>query len=459
MQKLLFAFCCAGSVWAWWSTPVNLGIDGVHDFNPQVCREQVLNGMRIVLVWESFLDGNMDILSRFSEGLTWSDTFRITSDLGHDVFPRVAYDGVRDCFWCVWSHNSAGDGDIFISQGNETTGWSVPFQLTSGPLDDQLPAVCVSSDTVWVVWQRGDMVGGAPSCMNIHACYYDGTTWSAPCALTNDADLVNRSAEICMWYGQPLVVWERSGDIYYCEYQNGSWQMPQSITSDVYEDVNPEVAALWSVWVVWQTDRDGNQEIYTTACDNFSIHERMTFHDSVDNTPSPLQFIAIGRQVGPPITAFSSTRSGNGDIYTHFSLGYPGDTLIRVDTSSAADVKPVMTGNILYLWVIWQTERSGDWGIYGSYIFLDQVKELDVGRPLSAVHISPNPAKRSCTIHSPVPVRRVRIFDALGKLVRAVEVKDRSEIELSLAGMSAGIYFIRASNADSETTCKIVISR
>lgn len=463
MKKLLLAVFCASIALAWWSPPIDLGINGVNDINPQACRVQVLNDLWIVVVWESYLDGNADIFSRFSDGSTWSDTFRITTDVGQDVSPRVAYDYTRDCFWCVWRRGISGNDGIYVSQGNEITGWSLPYQLTSDPLLEYLPSICVISDTIWVVWQRGMLFGDSISYMNIYASYYDGNVWSAPYPLTNDSNVVNCNAKIGMWYGHPLVVWEKYGDIYYCEYLNGSWQIPQPITNDAYEDVNPEIAAFMEylgVWVVWQTNRDGNYEIYTTAFDTFDVHYRKTFNDSTDMMPSPLQFIAVSRQDGPPITAFSTNRNGNDDIYTLFSLGYPGDTLIQVDTSHADDVSPVMTGSIMYLWVVWQTNRNGDWDIYGSYIFIGGIEEQGLNVSRSTPHISPNPTKTLFTLHSPTPVQRIRIYDVLGKLVRAstfAEFKDKKEI--SLMGINSGVYFVKVTTDENEFIRKMIVTK
>jgi hypothetical protein len=461
MQKLSLVLLFTGISSAWWSPPIDFGIDGVDDIKPQVCRVQVLWDLQIAVVWESYVDGNADVFSRFGDGATWSDTFRVTNDISDDIYPRMAYDDVRDCFWCAWQRHSAGSDEIYISQGNENTGWSAPYQLTSDPLVDSLPSVCVVNNNVWVVWQRGEIVNESTSFMNIYASYYDGTAWSAPYPLTADSNLVNRNAKINIRYDHPLVVWEKAGDIYYCEYLNGSWQTPQPITNDVYDDVNPEIASLgYGVWIVWQTNRDGNYEIYTTSCDTFNIHHRKTFSDSADVTPSPIQFIAIGRQDGPPITAFSSNRDGNDNIYTLFCLGYPGDTLVQVDNSDAGDIQPVMTGNILYLWVIWQTDRDGDWDVYGSYIYLDAVQEQVVGVSRSVPHILPNPSRTLCTVHSPVPINCIKIYDALGKLVRTSPVSNGGErIEISSRELNSGVYFVTISNADSEFTTKLIVTR
>ncbi|MBE0432224.1 T9SS type A sorting domain-containing protein [candidate division WOR-3 bacterium] len=465
MKRLLLAMFCVGNAWAWWSPSIDLGLSGVDDIHPQACRVQSHGYGRLAMVWESYLDGNADIVSRFSSGPAWSDTFRVTADPGHDICPSIAYDYTRDCFWCVWRRYGAAGAGIYVAQGNEMTGWSAAYQLTSDTLFEDLPSVCVIHDTVWIVWQRGALFGDSISFMNIHAAYYDGSVWSPPCPLTSDSNVINRRAKVGMRYPHPLVVWERDGDIYYCEHIGGSWHTAQPVTADIHENINPDLAHGGDLfgagaWIVWQTDRDGNYEIYTTAYDTFDVHYRVTFNDAADITPSPLQFQAATRQGGPPVTAFSSDRNGNQDIYTHFNLWPSWDTLLQVDTSQVDDISPVMTASPHYLWVIWQTDRDGDWDIYGSYMGIGGIEEHGLAAMRSAPHIFPNPAKASFILHSAMPVQGIRIYDVLGRLVRTrVFAEFRGMEEISLTGVNAGVYFVIVATNEDEFISKIIVTK
>ncbi|MGB3478266.1 MAG: hypothetical protein WBB67_03805, partial [bacterium] len=378
MKKLLLLFLFVHLLFGyWWSTPQNLGITGADDINPQACRLQLMFYPRTCLVWQTDLNGNWDIFSRFSYGGTWGDTLRVTTDVSTDSCPSVAYDFSRDCFWCAWQNNSTGYWDIFVAQTDTSGGWLSPYQLTTSDADDESPSVYVDFDTVWVVWQHS-----VTDSTNIYSTYYDGTTWATPAPITSDSNVSNIHPKINGRYDHPFVTWQRNDDIYYSDYLGGAWQSPQPITTDPGNDHNPEVASntgpavppfTYGVWVVWQSDRDGNHEIYTTAYDTLDVHYRLTFDDSTDITPSPLYFLALVEQNSPSVTAFSTNRNGNWDIYTYFDDWM--DTLIIVDTDSSEYILPVMTGGDLYIWVLWQSDRNADWDIYGSYIFVGGVEE------------------------------------------------------------------------------------
>lgn len=484
----LFSIGLVQGWWWWWSMPENLGIVGSDDVNPQACRAHLLFYYpRTCVVWQSDFDGNWDIFSRFSEGGSWSDILRITNGSYGDVDPSVAYDYTRSCFWCVWQYE-APNQDIYISQGDAVSGWLPPYRLTDDLLDDRLPSIRCINDTVWVVWTRGVSFGDSISYSNIYSCYYGGTSWSIPTPLTDDSTIVNWDPKINVRYNHPFVVWERAGDIYYSEYLYGSWQTPQPITDDPHEDINPEIASesddgySYGIWVVWQTNRDGNYEIYLTGYDSLDVHYRKTFHDSADITPSPLFFWAFTRQGGPPITALSTNRNGNYDIYVLFS--YWQDTLIPVDTSSAHDILPVTSGEDLYVWVLWQTDRHGEWDIYGSYTYVGGVEESHVYniRTNDNLTITPNPFSKKTNIkystghsaQSSVPegqksssYRRdieLKIYNVNGRLVRQF---DYTTIELSNrivwdgtddngSRLPGGIFFIQLRNQREIITKKIV---
>ena len=72
--------------------------------------------------------------------------------------------------------------------------------------------------------------------------------------------------------------------------------------------------------------------------------------------------------------ALSSNRDGNYDIYAYHD--YPwDDTLLPVDTDLSEEINPVMTGVDVWVWILWQSNKNGDWDIYGSNIFLELFKK------------------------------------------------------------------------------------
>ncbi|NOR17426.1 T9SS type A sorting domain-containing protein [candidate division WOR-3 bacterium] len=480
MKKIFVIVFLINISFAWWSSPVNLGISGADDINPQTCRVQLIFYPQTSLVWQTNLSGNWDVFSRFSYGGTWNDTLRITTDIACDSCPSVAYDFTRDCFWCAWQNNSAGNWDIYVSQSN-IDAWSTPYQLTTSSADDELPSVYVNLDTVWLVWQRA-----VTDSVNIYSAYYDGTTWATPSPITDDANINNIRPKINGRYDHPFLVWQREDDIYYSEFLSGVWQSPQPITTDPGNDCNPELANIcepawppytYGVWVVWQSDRDGNYEIYTTAYDTLDVHYRLTFNDSVDITPNPLFYMALVEQSMPAVTAFSTNRDGDYDIYTYFDYWYI-DTLIPVDTTNSEDILPVMTGGDVYIWVLWQTNRNTDWDIYGSSIFVGGVEESNAydTKTVAKLTINPNPFKQITEIRYQIgidsrqkSVVSMNIYDVTGRLV-----KNFSRLTLDaqrptflfwdgtdIHGQSLpqGIYFVQLKNKTETLTEKVVLTR
>lgn len=468
MEKI-FLFLFSINVLFAWSPPQNLGISGADDMNPQTCRRLE----PACLVWQSNISGNWDIFSRFSHLGAWSDTFRITTDIGSDINPSVAK---GNAFWCVWQNNGAGNWDIYAAYGDTLNGWSTPYQISTDPAEEENPSVYVSSDTVWAVWQKTLVES-----VNIYVSFYDGSTWSSPIPLTIDSGgISNISPKINGHNTDPFVVWEREGDIYYTEYIDGVWQIPQSITADVHNDINPEIATTlgYDVCVVWQSDRDGNYEIYATDTDNFGIHYRLTFHDSVDATPSPLSYIEIGttHRYGPSFTAFSTKRNGNYDIYSYFSGN--GSNIIPVDTCDAEDVLPTTTqSSNLYLWVLWQTDRNTDLDIYGSYIDMGNAVEESNSYGIHSTNsltIKPNPFRQITYIRYRNEVISLKIYDATGRLINQLMLYTSTHAQWGGANspvnqvswdgtdqngkrLSEGVYFVQLKTQSGINTQKVVL--
>ena len=471
MRHILCSLCLVGSLFAWWSTPQNLGISGADDIYPQACKRQTFD-YPSCLVWQTNLNGNWDIFSRFSGIRSWGDTVRVTSSGAADQYPSVAYDYSRNCYWCVWQHRNVNNWDIYVARGDTLNGWLTPYQLTTDTRDDSLPSVYVNNDTVWVVWQRYP---------NIISAYYEGTTWSTPIRITNDSTFWNMHPEMHSRHNRPFVVWQRAAEILYSEFISGSWQTPQQVAS-VLGVCYPKVTNQhdsWGpntrgVWVVWADSQDGNYEVYTTGCDTLDVHYRLTYNDSADITPAPLYYIALIAETGPVNTAFSTNRNGNYDIYTHFGSWSIRDTVIPIDTTSSEDILPVMAGGYEYVWTLWQSDRNTDWDIYGSYISVGGVEGGDKRNLVSSIlSVTPNPFRQSTRImlntRNKTEDVKVKIYNSAGMLVKEIPLPGAYSllpIVVSWDGsdnngerLPNGVYLLKLTGQGQSETRKVLFVR
>ncbi|MCK4674181.1 T9SS type A sorting domain-containing protein, partial [candidate division WOR-3 bacterium] len=63
-------------------------------------------------------------------------------------------------------------------------------------------------------------------------------------------------------------------------------------------------------------------------------------------------------------------------------------------------------------------------------------------------------------IHSPATVQSVLIYDVLGTLITAEElVKFKDEKQISLKGISSGVYFLKVNTEDTEFIRKVVVTK
>jgi YVTN family beta-propeller protein len=87
--------------------------------------------------------------------------------------------------------------------------------------------------------------------------------------------------------------------------------------------------------------------------------------------------------------------------------------------------------------------------------------EEDQNRNLARLlQIYPNPAKTFFIIHSPAPIRGIKIYDVLGKLIK---VEDQTEFtnekQISLKGISPGVYFLKVNTEDTEFIKKLIVTK
>jgi len=462
----VLAALAAVALGQYWTGPFQLTSDPHDDINPSVCKEWVLGNMT-GLVWQTNRNGNWDIFSKFGSfynGNGWGSEIPVSQNPADDVNPVVAAcnDGTdHPSFWCAWERrDSPIVGSIWVAFYTFRDSWlsyeQIGRTIRLGQ-DSAEPSMIVikgsSRDTAWVIWRNRDTSGSF-----ISYCYHDGSSWSEPGIVAasgaemHHARLGRGCGSRNQWRPYPLVTWEQNGDIYYSEFLNGAWSAPAQVAPAPANDLNPEVVSfgsfplLYTGWIVWQSDRDGDTAIFGTRGDTFSLCDRWCDTTGAGRNWSPAGASAAFTTDAPPwgvVAAWVSDRAGNPDIYSS-GVFYPGDAY--VDSNPAIDASPSVTVlGLTQVWCCWQSNRSGNWDIFGSYIYSTGIREQGAG--------SREQGAGGATIgHNGLRLpAHGELLDISGR--RVMKLRPGAN---RVSGLVPGVYFVRQ---DGAAVGKVVIAR
>jgi hypothetical protein len=374
-----------------WTGPYLLS-DSLGGIKPSACKEWVF-GDTTCMVWQAFDGVRWDVFGKlcsFQNGNGWGPAQWLSGPL-NAVNPAVACvnDGLSGSpvFCCVWEH-PANTADIYAQFDTAGQAWSSRVLVGSGKtagIDSTWPQVMAvrhgnQYDTTWVTWTCLDTDG-----WHVDYSYNGGDSWATQAVAVVQADTI-RHARLGRGHhgldsGCPLLVWETHGDIFYCEYVGGSWQIPQEVAHSAALDRNPDVISYSSMpfgfgpWVTWESTRDGDTAIYGTAMDTFSVGRRWCDLGGAGSNFTPCGTPAeyTTDYWYPLAAAWASDRDGNTNVYSRTLFS---DHDVRVDSDSAVDINPTLTTlGVTEHWCIWQSDRSGNWDIWGSFVYATGVEE------------------------------------------------------------------------------------
>ena len=310
--------------------------------------------------------------------------------------PSTAADSAGN-IWAVWHAGAAGSRDVYVGKLTaDADSFGSSAQLTNSTADQCNPAIAIGSDNkLYVVWQ--DNRGGT---WDVYiSTSSDGAVWSAerPVIDANNNQVNPAVAVDNLSPNRAHVVWQddRNGnqDIFIAASSNAFLTSTISqITTNIADQTEPAVAVDSSnvVYVVWTDGRGGSSDIYGAS----SGSGPWTNVPVVNNA---------GNQSSPAITAQSQgsilhllwvdDRSGNRDIYYATSTGLPGSPLsgssIIDDTSGADQLAPAIitngsTGDDLRIFACWQDRRNittngGDTDLYLAELTSDLRTNIFVG--------------------------------------------------------------------------------
>jgi hypothetical protein len=315
---------------------------------------------------------------------------------GSDTLAKDSPSTVADSagnIWVAWEAGTTGGRDIYISKlASGADNFDSSIRLAESSSDQCNPAIAVGTDDkLYVVWQdnrRGNW--------DIYASVSaDGIAWSTGTLVVdsnnnevNPAIAVDKSSS-----NRAYVVWQddRNGnqDIYIAASSNSFLTAAVSqITSNSSDQIEPAIAVGPSnaVYVIWTDTRSGSSDIYGAAS-NYGSWTNVPIVNNASNQTKPA--IAVESAEAKLHILWVDGRSGNQDIYYATSDGLPGSPLsgssIIDDTSAAKQSEPVIiTNGSSKVFACWQDERNvaangGDTDLYMAELTSDSRTNILVG--------------------------------------------------------------------------------
>jgi hypothetical protein len=154
---------------------------------------------------------------------------------------------------------------------------------------------------------------------------------------------------------------------------SSEWSIPIALSTHSAEDRNPAISKLFldeanefELWIVWESNRDGNWNIYgsyySLSSDSWSSPVQLTSHLSEDLAP-----VLVTNMFGTYL-AWESNRNGNWDIYfKHFSNNEWSEPF-QMTANDADDKNPAMSGLPGSVFLAWQSNRNENWDIFMNWL-------------------------------------------------------------------------------------------
>jgi hypothetical protein len=296
-----------------WGLDTRISNNVFFSANPSIS----VTGSVVHVVWDDERDGNKEIYYNTSVdgGTSWGTDKRLTNDSGASENPCISAYGTL--VFVTWADNRpGGPGGYYIRSTDGGKNWGAET-LFGGTWS---PAVSVSGQVIHLVWTDGrgahpgvyykrstnggitwgedvpltindvaysDSPSLSVSGQNVHVAFRDsrkntgtgyeifhkystdgGITWNQDAQLTN-FNVTTYNPSVSLSGSGVHIVWtdnhEGNFEIYYIRSTDGgkSWESVTRLTNNTAVSFYPFVAASNSgVHVIWQENRDGNNEIY-----------------------------------------------------------------------------------------------------------------------------------------------------------------------------------------------------
>ncbi len=239
-----------------------------------------------------------EIRAFYWNGSAWSGPTSLTDDTQPDFNPVVAYDGSGTGV-ALWERSALPAGitptlNITFAQSLEIaastwngTSWSAPITLTNDALMDRAPRLSAGTDgSVMALWETTDgtdALGTLTHPLTLTYALWNGSAWSAPtAAITGLHDVLDvafaaySSTQATLVYAvdaDGLLTTTTDSDLYYSTFNGTAWSGPTRLTNDAIADTTPALAydaagRLHLLWLrgdnlVWLEDSWNTADLQT----------------------------------------------------------------------------------------------------------------------------------------------------------------------------------------------------
>jgi hypothetical protein len=278
-----------------------------------------VSGQVVHIVWEDQRDGNSEIYYKRSTdgGLTWGADTRLTNNSADSELPSVSVSGM--VVHIAWQDMRDGNWEIYYKRSTDSgVSWGVDTRLTTAPAESGYPSVSISGQVVHIAWE--DNRDGNYEIYYKHSLD-GGVNWGGDIRLSNEPA---GSGDPCVAVsGQVVhVIWHDDRhssfhyEIYYKRSTDGglSWGAETRLTNNSANSAFASISVSGlDVHIAWHDDRDGNSEIYyKRSADggvNWGADTRLTNNSAGSQFPS----VAVAGSVVHVI--WEDNRDGNNEIY------------------------------------------------------------------------------------------------------------------------------------------------
>ncbi len=414
-------------------------------------------GDTVHTVWYGLQDGNSEIYYRKSinRGINWQTIKRLTIDASMSEYPTICVSGA--VVHVAWIDGRSGNKEIYYKRSTDAgLNWESDVRLTINPGLSESPSICVSGNSVHVVWM--DNRDG-----NYEIFYKRssnaGVNWGLDQRLTSN-DSISGYPSIAVTGQFIHLAWvdyrTDLPEIYYKVSPDGglSWLTDHRLTNSPGTATVPSIALSGNtVHVAWSDNRDGNYEKYYKRSTNSGVSweadVRLTDNLALSGNAC---LAASGQSVH---LTWNDSRDADYEIYykrsTDGGVTWEPDLRLTNSAGESSFSSISLSGQVVH--VLWQDTRNGNYEIYykrnplGNIITsIEPTLSISGGYKLDQNY--PNPFNPSTNLKFKIKnsnLVKLSVYDMAGKEV-AVLVNEKlsaGEYEYTFDGtnLSSGVYF------------------